>query len=217
MYSSKEIGRSRQTCRLCTSQFQKAARVCRLDILAKNTNTNVTHIQSSVPTTNFTIVLQLLSADTHIRQILIIEGSFLLRLQPSPCVQPSGRGSILYEHYLNTAATRFSFCYRVLCMHNVSIIKEYPLQKLTITHTLPPRRSSSLAILLFLLLPTSPSISFATIFSFLRWKSQRMKTHRLGYRFSIAFLIHTLGYGFHFWKSQTFGKSLKTFSSRIFS
>jgi hypothetical protein len=80
MYSSKEIGRSRQTCRLCTSQFQKAARVCRLDILAKNTNTNVTHIQSSVPTTNFTIVLQLLSADTHIRQILIIEGSFLLRL-----------------------------------------------------------------------------------------------------------------------------------------
>jgi hypothetical protein len=32
----------------------------------------------------------------------------------------------------------------------------------------------------------------------LRWKSQRIKIHRLGYRFSTDFLIHTLGYGFLF-------------------
>jgi len=37
----------------------------------------------------------------------------------------------------------------------------------------------------------------------LRWKSQRIK-------------IDTLGYGFPFWKSQTFGKRLETFGLRIF-
>jgi hypothetical protein len=43
----------------------------------------------------------------------------------------------------------------------------------------------------------------------LEWKSQRMKIHRLDYRFSIDFFNP-------FPKSQTFGKSLETFGSRIY-
>jgi hypothetical protein len=48
----------------------------------------------------------------------------------------------------------------------------------------------------------------------LRWKPQRIKIHRLGYRFFFDFLIHALWV--LFWKSQTFGKSLETFGLQIF-
>jgi hypothetical protein len=34
---------------------------------------------------------------------------------------------------------------------------------------------------------------------FPRWKSQRIKIHRLGHRFPIDFKIHTLGYSFLLW------------------
>jgi hypothetical protein len=37
-----------------------------------------------------------------------------------------------------------------------------------------------------------------------------------GYRFSIDFFIHALGYGFLSCKSKKFGKSLETFGSQIF-
>jgi hypothetical protein len=40
-------------------------------------------------------------------------------------------------------------------------------------------------------------------------KSQRIKIHRLGYRFSIHFLIHTLGYDFLFRNHKHFAKVLR--------
>jgi hypothetical protein len=40
----------------------------------------------------------------------------------------------------------------------------------------------------------------------LRWKSQTIKIHRLGYRFSI--LNPYARVWFSFWKSQTFGKKV---------
>jgi hypothetical protein len=46
-----------------------------------------------------------------------------------------------------------------------------------------------------------------------RWKSQRRKIHNLGYRF----LNPYPRVRFSFWKSETFGISLKAFDSRIFS
>jgi hypothetical protein len=84
-------------------------------------------------------------------------------------------------------------------MHNVPIIKEYPLQKLTITHTLPPRHASLTGS--YVTLPPPSYISLYLICDNIlipEMEITKIKIHRLGYRFSIAFLIHTLGYGFIF-------------------
>ncbi len=40
----------------------------------------------------------------------------------------------------------------------------------------------------------------------LRWKSQRIKFHRLGYRFSVDLLIHTVGYSFLFGNQKHLAK-----------
>jgi hypothetical protein len=52
-------------------------------------------------------------------------------------------------------------------------------------------------------------LSLSPDISILRWKSQRIKIQRLGYRFSIDFFIHTLGYDFLFANHKHLAKVLR--------
>jgi hypothetical protein len=55
------------------------------------------------------------------------------------------------------------------------------------------------------------------VYAVLRWKSQRIKIHRLARRFYLDFLIHTLAYGFFIGNHQDLAKVLKLLVRGLFS